>query len=160
MINESLWFLDTLVQVRASFNDGSNRISVLEHHAPPGDSPPLHLHRNEDEIFYVLAGEFRFQLGEKQRRLGVGACVVAQQGVPHTYRVESPTGRFLTVTGGEDFERFVRAVGRPADQMVLPPPAGPTTVEMMARLAKIAASHGIEFCGPPLQDDPTRTSST
>src|SRR5687767_12204262 len=34
------WFLDTRVVVRTSFKDGQDRISVLEHEAPHGDSPP------------------------------------------------------------------------------------------------------------------------
>jgi mannose-6-phosphate isomerase-like protein (cupin superfamily) len=152
MIDRNFWFLDTLVQVRASFNDSSDRISVLEHRVPYGDSPPLHLHRTEDEIFYVLAGEFRFRVGEKQQRLGIGACVVAPKRVPHTYLAESAEGgRFLTVTSDGEFERFVRAVSRSTQHLELPTPAGPPTVDMMGNLAKIAANHGIEFCGPPLQ---------
>jgi hypothetical protein len=53
-----LRFLDTLVCVRVSFRDGSDRTSVLEHVARRADSPPLHLHVNEDEIFHILEGNF------------------------------------------------------------------------------------------------------
>ena len=48
-----------------------------------------------------------------------GAIVLAPKGVPHTYRVESPQGgRCLTVTVHGDFERFVRAMSRPASGAV------------------------------------------
>jgi hypothetical protein len=37
-----IWFLNSCVTVRVSYEDGSDGISVLEHQAPHGDSPPLH----------------------------------------------------------------------------------------------------------------------
>src|SRR5690606_3968418 len=43
-----LWFLDTLVLVRLSYEDGSDDLSVLEHWSPFGLSPPLHIHSTED----------------------------------------------------------------------------------------------------------------
>jgi mannose-6-phosphate isomerase-like protein (cupin superfamily) len=72
--------------------------SVLEHAARRGDSPPLHLHVNEDEIFHILEGDFRFQIGTEERNGQAGDTVLAPKGIPHTYRVESNTGRWLTVT--------------------------------------------------------------
>src|SRR5688572_21239181 len=47
---EHLWFLDTRVIVRIRHADGADGLSVLEHHACHGDSPPLHVHRDEDEV--------------------------------------------------------------------------------------------------------------
>ena len=79
---EYLWFLNTLVYVRISEREGSDGLSVLEHRAPYGDSPPLHLHQAEDEVFYVLEGEFRFQVAGEERRLGSGESFLAPQGVP------------------------------------------------------------------------------
>jgi hypothetical protein len=80
--------------------------------------------------------------------------LLAPKGVIHTYRAESPEGgRFLTVTRGTDFEQLVRAFGRPAERLELPPPAGPPTAEAMAALTEAAAARGITFHGPPLQDE-------
>jgi hypothetical protein len=42
-VPEYLWFLDTLVCVRTSHRDSADRISLLEHSARQGDSPPLHV---------------------------------------------------------------------------------------------------------------------
>jgi quercetin dioxygenase-like cupin family protein len=63
--------------------------SVLESLAPHGDSPPLHIHHTEDEVFHVIAGELRFQLDDQDVRLAPGETLLAPKGVPHTYRVES-----------------------------------------------------------------------
>lgn len=146
-----LWLLNTLVRIRLAARAGKDGITIIEHRAPLGDSPPLHIHRSEDEIFYILEGEFRFQVNQTQQRGGPGDTLLVPQGTPHTYRVDSPEGRFLTVTRGGDFERFVRALGRPAERIALPPPAGPPSPEAIAELAKVAAAYGIDLSGPTLQ---------
>src|ERR687891_2223724 len=108
MDDRALWFLNTLVHVRVGEADGTDGLSVLEHRTPFGDSPPLHVHTTEDEIFHVLEGEFRVQVGDEVRVYGPGSVLVAPKGVPHTYRAESPSGgRLITVTAHRDFERFV-----------------------------------------------------
>ena len=149
---EHLWFLDTLVSVRIGAHEGADGLSMLEHRARWGDSPPLHIHRTEDEVFHILEGEFRFQVQDEQFTLGAGATVLAPKGTPHTYRVESPDGgRWLTITARGDFERFVRALGRPADRHELPPASGPPSEEAIAVLARTADAHEIELVGPPLR---------
>ena len=146
-----LWFLNTRVLIRVSYQDGADTISVLEHWAAFRDGPPLHVHQREDEVFQVLAGEVRFRVGDRDQRAGVGDILLVPQGTPHTYRVESPEGaRFLTVTCGREFERFVRALGHPADHDGLPAPSGPPTPEQAEALAQAALQYGIEFVGPPL----------
>jgi quercetin dioxygenase-like cupin family protein len=149
-MSTDFWFLNSWVTVRVSHADGTDGLSLLEHRVPAGDSPPLHIHRTEDEVFQILDGEFRFQLAGAEQRCGAGAILLAPKGVPHTYRAESPSGgRFLTVTGRHDFERFVRAVGRPAGRPQMPP-AVPPTPEAIQALAAAARDFGIEFVGPPL----------
>jgi hypothetical protein len=65
--------------------------------------------------------------------------------------VESFEGaRWLTVTCGEDFERFVRAFSRPADRDGLPEPLGSLTPDQAKELARACAQYGIEIVGPPL----------
>jgi quercetin dioxygenase-like cupin family protein len=144
-----LWFLNTRVTIRLSARDGSSGISVLEHQASHGDSPPLHVHHDEDEIFHVLEGEVRYRVGEQERQANVGETLLAPKGVPHTYRVESAEARMLTITRGE-FENFVRAFGRPAERDGLPDPSGPPTPEQAEALARACRQFGIELVGPPL----------
>ena len=147
-----LWFQDSLVTVRVSTADGQDGISVLEHRVPYGFSPPLHLHRTEDEIFHVLEGEFRVQVRDQEHRLRAGDILLGPKGVPHTYRVESAQGgRCVTITVRGDFERFVRAVSRPAQRPELPAPAGPPSADAIQVLRATAAQYGIELVGPPLR---------
>jgi quercetin dioxygenase-like cupin family protein len=146
-----LWFLNSFVTVWVSMSDGQDGISVLEHCVPYGSSPPLHLHRTEDEIMHVLEGEFRVKFKDEERRLVAGEVLLLPKGVPHTYRVESEKGGgCLTVTVRGDFERLVRAVSRPAERLEMPPPAGPPSADTLQALKTNAAKFGIEFVGPPL----------
>jgi quercetin dioxygenase-like cupin family protein len=148
---EQLWFLNTLHTVHVRHDQGEDGISVLETLAPHGDSPPLHVHRTEDELFHVLEGELRVRAGDAEIRIGPGESLLAPKGVAHSYRVESPDGaRWLVVTTGGDFERFVRELSRQAERPGLPSPQGPPTPEQEDALAGAARQHGIELVGPPL----------
>ena len=148
---ERLWFLDTLVVVHVGHDEGGDRLSLLEHHARRGDSPPLHVHRNEDEIFHALAGRVLIHRPDgDDGTLGPATAGLAPKGERHTYRVESERARWLTVTKGTDFENFVRAAGRPAERDDIPDASPPPTEEAAAGLAELSGSFGIDLVGPPL----------
>ena len=125
-------------------------MSVIESLAPEGDSPPLHVHRTEDELFHVLEGSLTLRLDEDLVDLEAGETALAPKGVPHTYRVDSPTTRWLVVTTRGDFEAFVRAASREPEDDGLPESGGAPTPEQQQALATLAAAHGIELVGPPL----------
>jgi hypothetical protein len=61
--------------------------------------------------------------------------------------VISPEARFLLGTEPAGFENFVRAIGRPAESLTIPPPA--SEPPDFASRAAIAAEYGIEILGPP-----------
>ena len=145
------WFLDTHVKIRISGDENADEISVLEHHAYQGDSPPLHIHHTEDEIFVVLEGEFRFVIGSTEHRLKTGETILAPKGIPHAYKVESHNGgRWLTITTGHDFENFVKAVSSLAEGDTLPKRHGPPSEEFKSELSAKSAKYNIEIVGPPL----------
>ena len=147
----NLWFLNTFVTIRVSEAEGQDHVSILEHRAPHGDSPPLHIHHTEDEIFHVLEGDFLFKIDGQEHRLGAGEFILAPKGIPHQYLIESAQGgRWRTITVPGDFERFVRVTSRPAERLELPEPAGPPSPEAAQALTEMAAQYGIEIIGPPL----------
>jgi len=108
--------------------------------------PPLHVHHPEDEVFHVLEGRMTLHLPGETIELEAGSTLLAPKGVPHTYRVESETARWLVVCEPAGFDSFVRAVSRPALADELPP------FDRKHDLAAINAAaevHGIELLGPP-----------
>jgi quercetin dioxygenase-like cupin family protein len=148
-MSQPQWFLGAAVRVLASCDEGDG-VSVIESAAREGDSPPLHVHTTEDEVFHVLDGELRLSVGGEELTLAAGEAARAPRGVPHTYRVESPRARWLVTTARGDFERFVRSLARPAESDDLPPLQPPTS-EQVEHVAATAAAHGIELVGPPLE---------
>lgn len=147
---ELFWFKGTLVNVRLSWSAGEDRVSVVEHYMPHGESPPLHVHRNEDEIFHILEGSMRIHIDGAERIAQAGETVLAPKGVPHSFRVESTEGaRCLTITSGGDFENMIREMGEPALRAELPPQAEPTPAMIIA-LYEACARNGIDIIGEPL----------
>jgi quercetin dioxygenase-like cupin family protein len=147
---DTLWFGNTLVDIVVSSTTGADGICVIEQWLPFGDSPPLHVHRNEDEVFHVLSGTLRLAVNGKEQLAEPGRTMLAPKGVPHTYRVDSPEGaHVLTITHGDDFERMMRAASRPAARRELPPISAPTP-DAIALLTRLCAENNIEIVGPPL----------
>jgi quercetin dioxygenase-like cupin family protein len=63
-----------------------HRLGFAEVTIPPGTPSPLqHRHAQHDEGFYVLAGTFRFTVGEDQYDAGPGTWVIVPTGAPHTF---------------------------------------------------------------------------
>jgi quercetin dioxygenase-like cupin family protein len=60
--------------------------AILEQKIPPGHGPPLHVHRHETEIFYVLEGQFEITIGGQKVTATAGAIVVGPRDIPHTFR--------------------------------------------------------------------------
>jgi quercetin dioxygenase-like cupin family protein len=144
---EALWFLGTLAIIKASSDTTDGRVAVIEHLAPQGRGAPLHVHRREDEWFYVTEGELTLWVGGRVIEAGAGSFVYGPRDVPHTFVVTSPQARFLLVTEPAGFESFMRAVAEPAGALEIPPPASePPDFE---QLAALAAEYGIEILGPP-----------
>ena len=144
---EALWFLGTLVTIKSSAATTDGRVGVTENLAPRGSGSPLHVHRNEDEWFYVTEGELTFWVGGQVITAAAGSFVYGPRNIPHTFTVSSDRARFLLVVEPAGFESFIRAAGQPAPELVIPPPT--TEPPDIARLSALAADHGVEILGPP-----------
>jgi mannose-6-phosphate isomerase-like protein (cupin superfamily) len=145
-----LWFLNTRVQFLKTSASGPDGLCVQEHRMAFGDSPPLHVHEREDEIFHILEGRVRFKVGDQEIVASAGESLVAPKRTPHSFRVESAAGaRFLVMSVGPDFEALVRGYSRPAQADGLPPFAEPTPAQQ-AELAQLAHANRIEILGPPM----------
>jgi quercetin dioxygenase-like cupin family protein len=145
------WFFANLVEVKLTQEATGGQMSIVELSGPPGDMPPLHLHRTDDEAWYVLEGDMSFFVGTNEPvRVAAGALAFGSKDVPHTYRVESSQpARWLAICTPGDFGAFVLAASRPADRAGLPPPPGPPTSDEIAAITALALEHGIELLGPP-----------
>jgi len=105
---ERLQFGEVTILVRASADTTGGAFTLFEE-VPPLADTPLHVHANEDELFYPLEGEHVVQVGDEELRVGPGGVVFAPRGVPHSQRRAVPgEGRLLIMTSPAGFEGFFR----------------------------------------------------
>jgi len=83
--------------------------ALLEQQVPAGHGPPLHVHRHETEMFYILEGSFEFRVGDETIPAPAGTTVVGPRDIPHTFRNVGPgAGRLLlTVIPGRFSDYFL-----------------------------------------------------
>jgi quercetin dioxygenase-like cupin family protein len=143
---QPLWFIDNLVYVHIDGEASGGAYSLVEISAAKGSMPPLHVHRRDDETFYVLDGEIRLFVGDDELLLDAGRAALAPREIAHTYRIESDRARFIVVNSPAGFEQFVLTAGEAAPSDELPPADRPVDP---AALAEAAAQYGIEILGPP-----------
>jgi mannose-6-phosphate isomerase-like protein (cupin superfamily) len=59
---------------------------------------PLHIHHQDDELWYVLAGSLLFLLDGREIEAPAGSCTIVPRGVAHAYRNPGPQpARYLIV---------------------------------------------------------------
>lgn len=120
---------------------GSDGLFVLENTFHAKGGPARHLHYNQDEWFYVVAGEFLMEVGNERFELHPGDALLAPRNVPHVWAyLGDATGRILvTFMPAGKMEAFFREVTK-ANAM---PPQDP----------ELWRAHGMELLGPPLSTE-------
>jgi mannose-6-phosphate isomerase-like protein (cupin superfamily) len=105
---ERLVFGGVTIVVRVPSEASGGAFTLLEE-VPPLVDTPLHVHRNEDELFYVLEAEHVFRVGGDEYTVGPGGLVFAPRGVPHSQQRGLPgQGRVLVLITPGGFEGFFR----------------------------------------------------
>jgi quercetin dioxygenase-like cupin family protein len=86
---------------------------VFEVTTPPGLGIPPHVHDREDELIYVLEGEFEIMLGDKKFKAKAGDEIFFPRHTPHAFQnIGSKAGKTLwTVVPGANFEEFFEKLG-------------------------------------------------
>jgi quercetin dioxygenase-like cupin family protein len=152
------WWGGGLATIKATGGETGDLYSIVEVLEPPGASAPLHLHRKEDEAFYVLEGEMTFRIGAETIKARPGTFVFGPKDVPHTYTVDAGPARLLFLLSPAGFEGFIEAISEPARARTLPPSEserssdedGPTEeAESAESFAVLEARYGCEIVGTP-----------
>jgi quercetin dioxygenase-like cupin family protein len=145
---DSLWFMNAHLLIHLKQSDNAEGMSIIEHRMAKDFGPPLHVHHQESETFFILEGRFRFQREGQVTEAIKGDTIHMPKDSVHSFRVLSDYGRFLTITNGP-FENMVRAAARPAEMDALPEQM-PPTLEQQQALAQICSAHAIDLLGPPI----------
>jgi len=103
----SLGFSDLAFKVGAQETGGN--LFVIEHRKLRPGGPPLHLHLDQEEWFYVLEGRVTFIVGEKRLTIGPGESILAPRRVPHTFSsVVSASHLLIGFTPAGMMEQYFR----------------------------------------------------
>lgn len=131
----SIRFRGGLITVHADSTDTSGQFALLEMEGGPGGEPPLHVHRNEDELFFVLEGELKVRRGDQEITLLAGESAFLPRNVAHTFKVMSPHVRFLNYITPGGFEEYFRDLGEAIENRVSKNEEPPIDVAEMIRIA-------------------------
>lgn len=81
--------------VKATGDETDGVFSLLEAEEPPDFGPPLHIHHDAAEAFYVLEGEYFMFLDEREVRCPAGSFIFIPAGMRHGFRVGAVPSRKL-----------------------------------------------------------------
>jgi mannose-6-phosphate isomerase-like protein (cupin superfamily) len=111
-------------------------LGFLKQIIAPKSGPPLHVHPTEDELFYVLKGDFKVELGDKITDASAGTVMFVPRGTAHTFQnAGSEPGEFLVAVVPGGFEGM----------MVERQGVDGETVKALAK------KYNMEVVGPPIR---------
>lgn len=125
--------------LKISSKDTGGALSMFDYTGLGKVGPMLHIHFEQDEVFTVVSGRYRFKVGDELKELGAGDTIFLPRGIPHTWIQLTDRGRliyFLQPAG--KMEEFFSTMNKMT---------GPPSTEEMDR---IHAAHQMKVVGPPL----------
>lgn len=129
------------LDIKISGSDTNNNLAVFEQTGlTPGGGPPLHVHLYQDEWFYVIEGEYIFQVGNKKYRVKPGDTIFLPRNVEHAFLQLTEKGKMIVsfLPAGK-MDSFFKATGQLS--------SAPTKKE----IAKVFADHDMKVVGPPMK---------
>jgi quercetin dioxygenase-like cupin family protein len=128
------------ITFKAVSTDTDGAYTLIEVIDQPQAGPPLHLHRREDEAFYILEGTFAFQIGDLTETATAGWFMTAPKGVPHSYKnIGTTPAKMLTLFVPAGIENFFEDLSKLTA-------AGTLDID---NIAFVAAKQEIELVSPP-----------
>jgi mannose-6-phosphate isomerase-like protein (cupin superfamily) len=125
-----------VTELLATREQTGGALGLLRQTIAPKSGPPLHIHRAEDEFYYIVSGEFNFKLGDRIVSAPAQSIVFVPRGTAHTFENvgTKPGVLLLGVTPGGLEMMFAERQG--------------VDPEANRRLMKM---HNMEVVGPPLR---------
>ena len=129
------------IDVKVSGKDTNGDLAIFEQTSvSPKKGTPLHVHPYQDEVFYVLEGSYRFQVGDSIYELNAGDSIFLPRELPHAWSQLSERGKMTVMLQPagklEDFFVALAAFTKP-----------PSPEE----IARLFLEHEMKVVGPPLK---------
>lgn len=132
------------LRVRLPNRISGGTVEIIETINAPGFGPPLHQHP-ETEVFRVLKGRYRYQVGDRSFFAEEGDVISVPGGTAHAFVnvTDTPAEQLILILPGIDAAAFFTELG---DVMK----AGMPTKEVLNNFGK---RWNVEFLGPPLRKE-------
>jgi quercetin 2,3-dioxygenase len=125
--------------LKVSGRDTGGALAVFEYVGRQQVGPSLHLHFEQDEIFYVVEGNYLFRVGDREFTAQPGDTVFGPRNVPHSWLQLTEAGKLVyQVQPAGTLEQFFAAVSQLKGR--------PTAAEIQA----LHQAHGMKVMGPSL----------
>lgn len=139
---EAFWWLGSLTLNKVTRHVTGGDLDIVDHRVPAGYAPPLHVHRHQDEVFYVIDGTFAVHCGDQDWAAGPGSLVFLPRQVPHGFVVsEDGPGRTLLINAPAGFSDVITELGTRTGDLVLPGQDVP--LPDPDRVTAVSERHGI-----------------
>ena len=132
-----------ILDVKVSGSDTDGALAIFEQTSlSQGKGTPLHIHTSQDEIFYVIEGAYKFQVGQYKYDLTTGDSIFLPRQVAHAWTQVSEKGKMTVIMqpAGKLENFFVTMAGLDHE---------PSKEE----ISKIFADNDMQVVGPPLKID-------
>jgi len=134
-----------VLDLKISSTDTDGDIAIFEQIGfTPMGGPPLHIHPYQDEFFYIIEGDYQFQVGDDKYHMKSGDTIFLPRNIQHAFIQLTEKGKVLVsyIPAGK-MEDFFKTT----DLWTSPP----TSEEIV----KVFADHDMKVVGPPLKADST-----
>lgn len=128
------------LDVKISGVDTDNELAVFEQTGfTLNGGPPLHIHIYQDEWFYILEGEYIFQVGDRKYAMKTGDTIFLPRNVPHAFiQLTEKAKVIVSYLPAGKMEAFFKLT----DSWTKPP--------SNEEIAKAFEAHDMKIVGPPL----------
>jgi len=144
----SKWYMGILLTNLVEKKDTNGAFSLLEATLAPGNEPPPHVHSREDELFYVLEGEFDMYVGEEAFNVNKGECIFLPRFKPHAFVIRSLRLRVLILYTPGGVEEAFRKMSSPAKSLEPPTEALTYSQSDLEQTTRRFGEYGVQILSP------------
>lgn len=132
-----------ILDMKISGDDNDGAMAIFEQTSiSQGRGTPMHVHHNQDEVFYVVDGKYHFQVGETKYDLSRGDSIFLPRKIQHAWTQLSKKGKMtVTFQPAGKMEEFFLTISTLDHE--------PSTEE----IAEIFAANEMQVVGPPMHID-------
>lgn len=124
----------------------NNLFSLMYIEVHKGNEPPAHVHKNEDESYYILEGAVRFWIGDQILDAKAGDFIHLPKGIPHKFELQSAYVKELMWMTPSGLEKWFWDNSAPApDMKPLPVMTEPPPAELMAHFVQSLSAYGVDL---------------